>query len=119
MPLATAATNFSSLEAQPNELDRRRIERTLEARQRYRYVRPKVLPVAGGYEIKAPCCSRNIDPDGGEIDIARLTFDAGRGVWRLSRRDHAHGEWEVYGIYVRLHELLAVVNEDPDRRIWQ
>ena len=51
----------------PNDLDRKRIERALAKRARYRYVLPRVLPEARGYRIESPCCSRNIDAEGGVI----------------------------------------------------
>jgi len=55
------------LPAHPNELDRRRIERALGSRKRYRYVSPIVRGVTGGYLVESPCCSRNIDAEGGVI----------------------------------------------------
>jgi hypothetical protein len=36
-----------------------------------------VEPVAGGYRIVSPCCSRNIDQAVGLIDIARIEWEAG------------------------------------------
>jgi hypothetical protein len=105
--------------AQPNELDFRRIHRALESRRRYRYVKPILLTTANGYRIQSPCCSRNIDPDGGVIDIALVLFDEGRRSWRLLRKDHEVGMWELDSVYSRLAELLAHLNEDPDRRFWR
>jgi hypothetical protein len=104
---------------QPNEFDRRRIERALEARQRYRYVRPSVVPVDGGYRIESPCCSRNIDPDGGIIDVALLLYADRYGHWRLFRKDHERKSWEFHSTYLRLHELLDGLNTDVDRTFWQ
>jgi hypothetical protein len=103
----------------PNEFDRRRIERRLEARKRYRYVSPSVMAVAGGYQIQSPCCSRNIDPDGGIVDVALVLYDANRSVWQLFRKDHQKGMWEPEGKFDRLVELLDHLNVDPDRRFWQ
>ncbi len=37
------------------------------------------------------CCSRNIDPDGGIVDIALLLFDEEQGQWDLFRKDHGKG----------------------------
>ena len=58
----------------PNEVDRKRISKTLAERDRYKYVAPSVLPDVDGYLVRSPCCSRNVDPDGGEIDIARIEY---------------------------------------------
>jgi hypothetical protein len=105
--------------AQPNDLDFKRIERGLQARRRYRYVSPILLRTANGYRIQSPCCSRNIDPDGGVIDIALLLFDERERNWRLLRKNHTTGEWELDSEYVRLAELLSHLNEDSARRFWQ
>jgi hypothetical protein len=104
---------------QPNELDRRRIERALETRQRYRYVQPSVVPVAGGYRIESPCCSRNIDPEGGTIDVALLLYSNQFGHWRLFHKDHVRKSWEFHSTHARLHELLDRLNSDVDRTFWQ
>ena len=66
------------LSAHPNEFDRKRIERAIKARKRYRYVTPRVAATANGYRIESPCCSRNIDPEGGVVDVALLLYDADR-----------------------------------------
>jgi hypothetical protein len=105
--------------AQPNEFDYKRIQRALEQRRRYRYVTPLLLKTANGYRIQSPCCSRTVDPDGGLIDIALLLFDEGKGNWRLLRKDHAVGVWELESEFSRLAELLDHLNEDGDRRFWQ
>ncbi len=105
--------------AHPNELDMRRIEKLLDQRQRYRYVAPEVIAIAGGYQVISPCCSRNIDRDGGPIDIARLEFDAEAKVWRLYRKNHAAGQWELHLCLRELHAVVAQLNEDPERRFWQ
>jgi hypothetical protein len=105
--------------SQPNEFDFRRIERALEKRKRYRYVSPTLLRTANGYRIQSPCCSRNIDPDGGVVDIALLLFDGRSKNWRLLRKEHARGVWEFERAFDRLTELLDFLNDDPDRRFWQ
>lgn len=105
--------------AQPNDLDFKRIERALEARRRYRYVSPMLFRTANGYKIQSPCCSRNVDPDGGVVDIALVLFDETRRTWRLLRKDHALGVWELDSEYGRLPDLLSHLNEDADRRFWQ
>jgi hypothetical protein len=107
----------SAVNIHPNDVDRKRIERALRKRKRYRYVTPQVHPVAGGYQIVSPCCSRNIDPEGGPIDIARLEFRERR--WRLSYKDHRAGCWIEHGEYPGLPEILMLLNEDPERKFWQ
>lgn len=104
---------------QPNDVDRRRIERALAARRRYRYVAPQIEPMAGGYRITSPCCSRNVDREGGVIDIARLYYEAGTRLWRLYRKDHARDRWLLHGEYLALAAALAVLNDDTDRLFWQ
>jgi hypothetical protein len=105
--------------AHPNPLDLKRIERSLQSRKRYRYVKPSVAAVDGGYRIESPCCSRNIDPDGGIIDIALLLHDAQRQGWRLFRKNHRIGTWELDSTYERLIDLLESLNLDPERKFWQ
>lgn len=101
----------------PNELDRRRIERLLKSRQRYLYVEPKVVPVVGGYRVESPCCSRNVDPDGGVVDVALIQFSDGN--WRLFRKDHTGETWAFHSNFPRLGDLLELLNVDADRQFWQ
>lgn len=103
----------------PNAFDRRRIERALETRKRYRYVSPRVVPIAEGYRIESPCCSRNIDPDGGIVDVALLQYNARPPRWRLYAKNHATGQWLLDSTFRRLVELLERVKDDPERRFWQ
>lgn len=103
----------------PNDLDHKRIERALRARKRYRYVLPKVLAVAKGYRIESPCCSRNIDADGGIIDVALLQYDEQQSSWQLYRKDHRNGTWELHSTSLRLPEVLDRLNTDPERKFWQ
>lgn len=105
--------------AHPNELDLRRIQRSLKARKRYRYVEPRVLRAEGGYRIESACCSRNIDKDGGVVDIALLLFDPSRTLWQVFRKDHAARVWELESIHARLPEALEVINVDSGRKFWQ
>lgn len=94
-----------------------RVERALRERVRYRYVRPRVWREGGWLRIDSPCCSRNVDPQGGVIDIARL----GRtptGIWRLESRDHAAGRWVAHTRSERLDELLDLVCIDSERVFW-
>ena len=107
------------LPAHPNELDRRRIERALGSRKRYRYVSPMVREVSGGYLVESPCCSRNIDAEGGIIDVALLRYDAPSASWKLFRKDHATGAWVLHGVHQRLASATEVLNVDPERVFWQ
>lgn len=114
-----ARTVSASMKLHPNELDRRRIARALESRKRYRYVTPEVHATESGYVIQSSCCSRNIDPDGGIIDIARLEFHPERHCWRLYHKDHEIDHWIMHGEYQSLPQILDLLNEDPNRRFWQ
>lgn len=95
----------------------RRLERALRQRVRYRYVRPRVLREGDGFRVESPCCSRNVDPDGGVIDIALLTPLAPRG-WRLHSRDHAAGAWVPHEDSEALDELLDLLCLDAQRLFW-
>jgi len=105
--------------AHPNDLDRKRIERALKSRKRYRYVTPSVLTAVGGYRIESPCCSRNIDAKGGVVDVALLLHDPDHAKWELFRRDHTKGLWQLDSIHERLPLALERLNADPERRFWQ
>ncbi len=102
----------------PNQIDQRRIERALRARKRYKYVRPSVHPIDAGYEITSPNCSRNIAADGAEIPIARLRYDIDTQQWSVLVRDHAGQCWVEHTRHAKLHEALAIINDDPQRRFW-
>jgi DUF3024 family protein len=108
-----------TLPLQPNEFDRKRIERALAARKRYRYVAPSVRLTDGGYVIESPCCSRNVDASGGRIDVALLQYVAGESLWRLYRKPHDVNRWHLHGTFNGLMELLREVNTDPLRLFWQ
>jgi len=114
-----AVSNLMSVCPHPNEVDRKRIDRALGKRKRYRYVTPVVRSIEAGYEIVSPCCSRNIDPEGGVIDIARLEFQDQSRCWRLYRKDHRANQWIEYGEFHALSQILELLNEDPDRQFWQ
>jgi hypothetical protein len=103
----------------PNELDLRRIVRALQDRKRYRYVQPQVFPHEDGYLIRSACCSRNVDPDGGEVDVALLRWRDSPPGWALYRKDHAAARWIIDSAFVRLPELFDRLNADPDRLFWQ
>jgi len=93
------------------------IERALKDRVRYRYVRPKVLHDGESFRIEAPCCSRNVDAQGGTIDIALLT-PTGDGTWSLRVRDHAAACWLLYAEKLSLSQALETVCVDAERRFW-
>jgi hypothetical protein len=117
--MGVAIHNRTMPAAHPNELDRKRIERALRSRKRYRYVSPSVAPVAGGYRVESPCCSRNIDRDGGVIDVALLLPDPDSRHWQLFCKDHASGAWRLHSTHERIAAALDVLGEDPDRAFWQ
>jgi len=117
-PLAQSMA-VSSLHRHPNEIDKKRIERALVDRKRYRYVTPQVGLIDSGYVITSPCCSRNIEPNGGVIDIAMLEFLETDQFWRLFYKDHSAVAWVAYADYPALPPILALLREDPERRFWQ
>ncbi|MEN9891261.1 MAG: hypothetical protein RLY78_1556 [Pseudomonadota bacterium] len=102
--------------------DQARIERALPGRARYRYVHPWVVAVdaraGGGWKIVSPNCSRNVDPEGGEIDIAWFEPVAD-GRWNLHARDHAGRCWTLRAQGLPLADALALVCEDRGRDYWQ
>jgi hypothetical protein len=102
----------------PNDVDRKRIERALHERKRYRYVEPQVSAATDGYRVTSPCCSRNIDAAGGVIDIAFVQYVQARDSWRLYRMDHKGRQWVLFAEIARLRELLQQLNEDPQRIFW-
>jgi len=103
----------------PNEFDRKRIERGLALRKRYRYVSPSVRLIGSGYLIVSPCCSRNVDPHGGLVDVALLIHIPGEVPWCLYRKEHSTHEWQLHSRHERLTELLGELNDDPRRQFWQ
>lgn len=115
-PPTRQAQHTPSAVVAEGELLRRRVLRALARRARYRYVRPDVQTSGEGWVVTSPCCSRNVDPDGGIIDIALLQRTA-RG-WTLSRRDHAGASWVRHLKAARLDALLDALCEDPQRVFW-
>lgn len=104
--------------AQVMEFLPRFVERALKERVRYRYVQPSVLLQAdGSLRIEAPCCSRNVDPDGGPIDIAQLTPTAD-GRWQLCHRDHRANAWVLQAQDLTLMDALDLLCLDSERRFW-
>jgi len=108
-------------------LDRVRIEVALEARARYKYVQPRVLREGLGWKIVSPNCSRNVDPNGGEIEIAWLVpvqpGVAGQGSdaggWLLHARDHRNGCWLRKMGPAPLADVLDRLVDDDHREFWQ
>ena len=106
-----------------------RLERALRSRVRYRYVRPQVLREANNFRIESPCCSRNVDPQGGTIDIALLvpasaSIDAAdapqdaRQRWSLCARDHKLGTWVTQCENESLDHLIELLCVDSERKFW-
>lgn len=102
----------------PNQFDCKRIERALEQRERYRYVTPQVVPDEEdrGYRIESPCCSRNVEPSGGIIDIALLKFF--KPHWLLYRKDHQYSTWVLHSVTDTLNEALDILLPDDERIFW-
>ena len=114
----TQDSTTSLVSPHPNEVDCKRIERALAGRERYRYVSPRVYPMYNGYRVESPCCSRNIDKDGGLIDIAQLEYLPDQGKWRLYRKNHHLDQWESYAAMNSLLDALEVLKCDPLRMFW-
>ena len=102
----------------PNEVDCKRIERSLAQRERYRYVSPHVIPdeEEGGYRIESPCCSRNVEPSGGIIDIALVKYF--RPHWLLYRKDLQFSTWVLHSVVDTLGEALDILLPDEERVFW-
>jgi len=103
----------------PNEFDLRRIRRALDQRKRYRYVSPRVWAEPGGYRIESPCCSRNIDPAGGVIDVARLAHVGGGRPWQLYQPDERAGGWRLNSVHQNLNDALDLLAVDEHREFWR
>ncbi|TCF97534.1 hypothetical protein BZM26_30880 [Paraburkholderia strydomiana] len=99
------------------DLTKRQIEQALRERARYRYVLPRVLRDGQGFRVESPCCSRNVDVNGGLIDIARLTRDDD-GMWHLSARDHTSHRWMPQHESTDLAELLDTLCIDRECVFW-
>ncbi|MBA4256296.1 MAG: hypothetical protein C0445_10515 [Polaromonas sp.] len=108
----------------------RHLTHALRDRVRYRYVQPMVWQEGGGYRIESPCCSRNVDPQGGLIDIAWLLpadSDAAQALlpqlseadgWVLCARDHRAHAWLPRHTSRHLNPLLELLCVDSDRVFW-
>ncbi len=102
----------------PNEIDLRRIVLALDRRERYRYVTPRVVAdeEEHGYRIESPCCSRNVEPAGGIIDIALLKHL--KPHWLLYRKDHDYSTWVLHSVTGTLQEALQILLPDAERVFW-
>jgi hypothetical protein len=96
--------------------DAARILDALRKRTRYRYVQPLVLREGDGWCVVSPCCSRNVDPDGGMIRIAWLNPVA--DGWQLHSQDHAAQRWALQDRAATLEPLLDLLCRDPQRVFW-
>lgn len=99
-----------------SSLDAHRIERALAGRARYKYVQPRVQREGVGWAVLSPNCSRNIDPQGGEIFIAWLV-PASDGTWLLHSREHTQDRWRLCQ-HGSLPQLLEALCADPQREYW-
>lgn len=122
--------------AQVRDLIAHRVLRALAERVRYRYVQPRVWRDGDGFRVESPCCSRNVEPDGGVIDIALLlppgviapSAEAADPVppdslpnatqWRLYARDHAQGTWRFHEQATQMDALLDMLCLDAQRVFW-
>ncbi len=112
-----SAPNAAPAGGAVRHLMQHRLERALRERVRYRYVRPEVLQEGEAFRIQSPNCSRNIDPDGGVIDIA-LLVPHGQNRWCLCARDHAEGVWVARMQDAALDQALDVLCVDSERQFW-
>ncbi len=99
------------------DLVRARIERAIARRSRYKYVQARVEREGPAWKIVSPNCSRKVDPQGGDIDIACFVPDE-QGLWRLQSRDHAQACWRTAEDGLTLQAALERVCEDPLRIFW-
>ena len=98
------------------DLTARRIERALSRRVRYRYVQPQLSAGPTGWIVSSPCCSRNVDPDGGDILIA--WFESLAEGWAVHWRSHDQDRWVLHSRADSLAPLLDLVCRDDERIFW-
>jgi hypothetical protein len=115
-PLAAPQPAKPSAGARIHEMDRVRIERALRHRIRYRYVQPHIERVENGWVITSPCCSRNIDPTGGVIEIAWV--EPLEDAWAVYFKDHVHERWVLHDESRHLQPLLDEICLDSLRVFW-
>ncbi|MGC3962846.1 MAG: hypothetical protein QM803_05800 [Rhodocyclaceae bacterium] len=95
---------------------RRRVLHALSRRHRYLYVQPQVSLHRGGWLVTCPCCSRNVNPQGGVIDIALLMRDT--KSWLLFAKQHPDGRWQLKYVDEDLDAVLDMLCHDPLRVFW-
>lgn len=100
------------------DLSPARIQRALAVRRRYKYVQPRVEREGDGWKIVSPNCSRNIDPQGGEIAIAWLQPSASGTLWQLHSRDHVNQAWRLEAQGLTLADALYRLCDDPLGVYW-
>lgn len=116
---AAARVRTSVAPGQVLDFIRPRLENALRQRKRYRYVQPQVLHEHGQYRIQSPCCSRNVDKEGGLIDIALLVPPSEHSeLWSLYARNHQAAVWELHQSNSQLQALLNLVCVDAQRLFW-
>ena len=93
------------------------LTKALALRQRYKYVQPSIVREGKGWVVRSPNCSRNIDREGGEIDIAWLVPLDG-GQWQLHARDHALQTW-VLRLQGSQQDVIDRLVLDEHREFWQ
>lgn len=131
-----AAMRVQGQDAPGQVLDfiRPRLENALRQRKRYRYVHPEVLHEGPYFRVQSPCCSRNVDKDGGLIDIALLAPPEApcpehalqpehlpapeAGQWRVYARNHRAATWVLQHSSTHLQALLTLMCQDPQRVFW-
>ena len=112
-----SAAVMAPASAQVVDLMPHRLAHALRERVRYRYVQPRVVREGTSFRIQSPCCSRNVDPSGGMIDIALLVPHEG-GNWCLCARDHANSTWVARFQNEPLEVLLDLLCVDSEREFW-
>ena len=115
--MTTAAAVMAPAGGQVRDLMLHRLARALRQRVRYRYVQPRVLREGASFLIQSPCCSRNVDPTGGLIDIALLVAHEG-GRWCLCSRDHTKGTWVSRFQDLPFDTLMDLLCVDSERQFW-
>lgn len=115
--MTRAAAVAAPESGQVHDFMQHRLERALLQRVRYRYVQPSVLREGNSFRIQSPCCSRNVDPTGGLIDIALLVPGAAQR-WCLFARDHVNGTWVPRFTDEALEQLLDLLCVDSERQFW-
>lgn len=115
--MKTAVAAVAPRRGPVGDLTLHRMQRALRERVRYRYVQPQILREGDCFRIQSPCCSRNVDPSGGLIDIA-LLIPNGPNSWSLCSRDHANQTWVAQLRDQPIDALLDALCVDDARQFW-